>query len=157
MKPKVYIETTIPSYLTAKPSRDLVIAGRQEVTREIWSRLLQECECFVSALVLQEASQGDTNAARKRLATLKGLQVLKIDLFTENLAVDLVSAKVFPNKYAEDALHVAIAAQNSMDFVLTWNFSHINNALIRPRLRNVVEGLGFECPEICSPEELFGE
>jgi hypothetical protein len=62
MKPTVYLETTIPSYLTARASRDLVVAAHQELTTEWWSRHRSRFSLFVSALVLQEAGSGDPEA-----------------------------------------------------------------------------------------------
>lgn len=109
MKPRVYIETTVISYLTARPSRDLIMAARQEVTREVWSRLLNECECFVSALVVLEAGKGDEGAAARRLAAIQTLPLLHVGDEAERLAQILVSEKAIPTEYGEDALHVAIS------------------------------------------------
>jgi predicted nucleic acid-binding protein len=157
MKPRVYIETTVISYLTSRPSRDLIMAARQEVTREVWSRLLNECECFVSAVVVLEAGKGDESAAARRLAAIRALPLLHVGDDAERLAQILVSEKVIPTEYGEDALHVATAALNGMDFVVTWNFTHINNAATRHKIRALVEAQGLACPELCSPEEVFGE
>lgn len=157
MKPRVYIETTVISYLTARPSRDLIIAARQELTREVWDRLLTDCECFVSALVVLEASKGDEVAAAQRLDAIHGLPVLHVGDDAGRMAELLVVEKAIPAEYAEDALHVAIAALNGMDFVVTWNFTHMNNAATRHKIRSVIERDGYQCPELCSPEEVFGD
>lgn len=157
MNPRGYIETTVVSYLTARPSRDLIMAARQEITREVWDRLLNECECFVSAVVVLEAGNGDEAAAALRLAAINGLPVLHVGDEAERLAQLLVSEKAIPAEYGEDALHVATAALNGMDFVVTWNFTHINNAATRHKIRAVIESQKLVCPELCSPEEVFGE
>ncbi len=157
MKSEVYIETTVVSYYTAWPSRDLVVAARQEVTRELWERLTTQFEPYVSALVLHEASQGDADAAQSRLKALTEMPVLEITDEVRQMAERLVTGRAVPEEYPEDALHIAIAAMNGMDFVLTWNFGHINNAFTRSIVRQVVENEGYRCPELCSPEELLGE
>ena len=133
------------------------MAARQEVTREVWSRLLNECECFVSALVVLEAGKGDESAAARRLAVIQGLPLLHVSHEAERLAQILVSERAIPAEYSEDALHVATAALNGMDFVVTWNFAHINNAATRHKIRALVGAQGLACPELCSPEEIFGE
>jgi len=69
MKPSVYIETTIISYLTSKPSRDLIIAAHQQITTEWWTDVRSQVECFVSPFLIDEASRGDAIYAQKRLGT----------------------------------------------------------------------------------------
>ena len=157
MKPKIYVETTVVSYFTARPSRDLVIAGRQEITREVWPRVLEKFEVFVSVLVLQEIKRGDAQAAEERLEVLKYFPVLDITQEIEGLAQRLLSSKAIPKEYPEDAVHVAAAAMNGIDFITTWNFTHINNAFTRSIIREVITDAGFCCPEICSPDEIFGD
>ncbi|HAS50717.1 MAG TPA: hypothetical protein DCS21_02805 [Gammaproteobacteria bacterium] len=157
MKPRVYIETTVVSYLTARRSRDLIIAARQAVTREVWDRVLIECECFVSALVIMEAQKGDKLAAAKRLEAIRELPVLHVGDEAEHLAELLVAEKAIPAEYTDDALHVSTAALNGMNFVVTWNFTHINNVATRHKIRAIIEGYGLLCPELCSPEEIFGD
>jgi predicted nucleic acid-binding protein len=153
----VYIESSVVSYRASRPSRDLIIAARQEVTRQTWPRLLEECDAFISATVLQEISLGDPDAARARLEAVQNLPVLSVDGTVEVLSQALIDAGAIPGEHPEDAVHVAVAAMNGMDYLVTWNFAHINNASARFRIREVIEGRGFVCPEICSPEELFGD
>ena len=157
MKPKIYLETTIINYYTARPSRDVVIAGRQETNREVWPVLFRDFEPYISALVLQEARQGDEQAAQQRLESIRGVPVLNVYPSIQTLAQQLMAQHGIPEQYPEDALHIAIATMNGMDFLLTWNFSHINNAFTRAHIRRIVEQAGYQCPEICSPEELSGE
>jgi predicted nucleic acid-binding protein len=156
MKQKVYIETTIVSYLTARRSRDLLIAARQEATTELWSKLLSsEFTTYTSTLVYQEAQQGDQDQAHKRLETLSPFAVLDIDQEAGTLAERLLVAKAIPAEYPDDALHMAVAAVNGMDVLVTWNFAHLNNPVARTRIRQIIEDNGYRCPEVCSPEELL--
>ena len=157
MKAKVYIETSVVSYYTSRPSRDLVIAARREVTRERWSRVLAEFDCHVSVLVVQEAEGGDPQAASARVKAIAGLPVLQIDRTAEELAKCLVDDGPIPKEKGEDALHIALAARDGMDYLLTWNFAHIHNAQMELAIRQIVERHGFQCPIFCSIEELIGE
>ena len=153
MKPKIYIETSVVSYYANRPSRDLVTAARQQVTREWWEENAHHFDLYVSVLVLEEVGGGDTSAAEKRLEVLKGIPILGITNEAEILASALVAGPI-PKNYAEDALHIALAAVNGMDFLLTWNFHHINNAMMKRQIIKIVENRGYECPVICSPDEL---
>ncbi len=156
MKQKVYIETSVISYLAARPSRDLLIAARQEATAEFWSKLpLSGLTGFVSTLVYQEAQRGDQEQALKRLDALAALAVLDIDEEAQTLAEQILAAKAVPTEYPDDALHMAVAAVNGMDVLVTWNFAHLNNPAARMRIRQFVEDNGYRCPEVCSPEELL--
>ena len=155
MKPRVYVETSVVSYLTARPSRDLVIAAHQEVTREWWQNQRSGFELFYSEAVRNEASVGDGQAAALRLAVLDDMQSLEIPLQALDLAKALVLATALPAKAQDDALHIAIAAFEKMDFVLTWNFKHIANAQSAVKVRQVCESFGQPCPVLCSPLELL--
>ena len=156
MKQKVYVETSIVSYYTGRPSRDLVTAARQQVTREWWEENRQAFDTYISALVLEEAEGGDPSAATKRLEALEGMPILGLTTEVEDLATALIADGPIPENHAEDALHIAIASINGMDFLLTWNFTHINNAIMKREITKICEGKGYECPIICSPEELVG-
>jgi hypothetical protein len=155
MEKKVYIETSILSYYTARPSRDLIVAARQEITRELWPILLEQYDLYISALVIQEASGGDKNAAQKRLNILSHISVLEISQEAQYVAGGLIGDNAVPSGYEEDALHIAIATVNGMDYLLTWNFSHINNVFVKEKLVSSIENHGYESPTICSPEELL--
>ena len=155
MKKRIFVETTVVSYLTAKPSRDIMVAGHQDVTREVWPQLLTKYETYISALVFQEAGKGDPNQARMRLAAVEPFPMLDIDDEARTLAEKILLRRAVPAEFPEDALHIAVAAVNGMEVILTWNFAHLNNPFTRKMVRQVVEGEGYECPEICSPEELL--
>jgi hypothetical protein len=155
MKKSVYLETTVVSYLCAKPSRDLLIAARQETTREMWSSLAAHFDPHVSALVFQEAGSGDADQARKRLEAIAGMPMLELDEEARSLAEKIIVGNGVPSAYPEDALHIALAAVNGLDLLLTWNFAHLNNPFTRMMVRQIVENHGYRCPEICSPDELM--
>lgn len=157
MKQKVYIETSVISYLMSLPSRDIITAARQQVTRDWWKEFRHQFEIYISALVLEEAKGGDPSAANKRLDALDGIPILKITDEAEKLATGLVKSDLVSKRHSEDALHIALATVNGMDFLLTWNFNHINNAIIKKGIATVAKKYGLECPIICSPEELIGE
>ena len=156
MKPTVYVETTVPSYLTAWPSRDVVRAGEQQVTRDWWARR-SGFDLRVSSLVLLECGAGDSNAAALRLAALDGVPVLAQTAEAETLAETLLREVPLPAKAAADALHIAVAAVNGVSYLLTWNCTHIANATLRPRIEALCRRSGFEPPVICTPMELLGE
>lgn len=156
MKKSVYIETSIVSYLTARGSRDLVLAARQQLTGEWWDDCRQSFDLFTSPLVLKEASQGDPSAAARRMDVLHGIPELELGDEVVALAEALMKAGALPEMANEDALHIAIAAVSRMDYLLTWNCRHIDNAQMKPIIRSVCSGQGFVCPEICTPEELGG-
>lgn len=154
MTSSVYLETSIISYLTSKPSRDLISAARQNITHRWWDRNYEAFALHTSTLVLREATSGDPEAARKRMETIAGLPVLTVNTAAETLASHLLTTNLVPPTSAEDALHIAIATVHGMDYLLTWNFRHINNAALKSRIATAIEAVGFECPILCSPEEL---
>ena len=157
MKPKLYMETTIPSYLTSRPSRDLIIAGHQQITREWWDKRRNRFDIYVSQFVLDEAKAGDAEAARDKMKAIGHLPLLDITPEVEVLAVSLLESRVIPRKAATDAAHIAIAAVHGMDFLMTWNCVHLANAAIAKAVAGICEEHGLDCPVICTPEELLGE
>lgn len=157
MKPKLYLETTIPSYLTSWPSRDLVIAGHQQITREWWDRRRNAFEIYISQFVVDEAKAGDPRAARDRMKSIRGLPLLDITPEVGALAASLLASGVIPQRAATDAAHIAIAAVHGMDFLMTWNCIHIANAAITKAVANICAQHALDCPVICTPEELIGE
>jgi len=157
MKSRLYLETTIPSYLTSRPSRDLIIAGHQQVTREWWERRSDTFRLYISQLVVDEVSAGDPFAARERLKVLQDLSLLDITPEVTDLASGILASGKIPRKAATDAAHIAIAAVHGMDFLVTWNCVHIANAANAKALALICREHGCECPVICTPEELMGE
>lgn len=156
MAQRVYIETTIVSYLTARPSRDVVIAGHQQVTHEWWDTRSLNYELCVSQLVLNEAAAGDSQAAQERLMVLQPMLVLETTSEALDLAKELLRAGALPATAADDAIHISVAAAKAIPFLLTWNCRHLANATTRPVIEAVCTAKGFKAPIICTPEELLG-
>jgi predicted nucleic acid-binding protein len=155
MKPKVYIETTVVSYLAARPSRDVVIAGHQQVTHEWWQSSRERFELVTSQMVVQEASAGDSEAAQARSVLLIGLTLLEATEEAVDLAQRLLQESAIPAQYPEDALHVAIAAVNGIEYLLTWNYRHLANAVMRNKIEAICLAAGYEPTTICTPDELM--
>ncbi len=156
MAERVYIETTVVSYLTVRPSRDVVIAGHQQVTHEWWDTRRTNYELCVSQLVLDEAGAGDAQAAQERLLVLQPMLVLETAADALELAKELLQAGALQAKAADDALHIAVAATKAVPYLLTWNCRHLANAVMRPVIEAVCKAKGFKAPIICTPEELLG-
>ena len=157
MKPKVYIETTIISYLTAWPSLKPVMAGNQESTRSWWDEQRHKFALFVSEVVIDETSAGDPAASRRRIEALKDIPVLLVDDSARQLAKDLVNRTPLPEAARADSWHIAAATVNGMDYLLTWNCRHIANATLRNTMATICEEAGFRMPIICTPAELIEE
>jgi hypothetical protein len=155
MKPKAYLETTIVSYLTARPSRDLITAAHQQITQQWWQTRRAHFDLFAAPLVIQEAQAGDPEAAARRLAPLHDIPLLGLSEEATRLAQALVAPGPLPANAVVDALHIAIAAVNGMHYLLTWNCTHIANAAIRSDIEDVCRAQGYEPPVICTPEELL--
>ena len=152
----VYLETTFISYLVARRSRDVIVAGHQQTTQEWWAKRRSEFECTVSQVVIDEASAGDAAEAQKRLELIAGLPELEITADAEALAETIMASGVLPPHVARDAAHVAVAAVHAVDYLLTWNCKHLANAQISRRIALVCEKAGHRMPIICTPEELMG-
>ena len=157
MKPRVYVETSVASYLTARRSRDLVVAAQQELTIEWWTHHRSRFDLFISEIVLDEAARGDVAAASMRLAELQGIDLLRVDDDARALAERFVSRGLIPARVADDALHIAVATTQGMDFLVTWNCKHIANAQVAERLRRLCRDLGFQMPALCTPQQLMGD
>jgi hypothetical protein len=155
MKPKVYIETTIPSYLTARPNNDLRAMANQSTTIEWWESRRPEFDIYISEFVVAESSQGNSEAAARRLAVITHIPELEITESVRVLGRALVAEGSIPKGAEIDAYHIAVAAVNGMDYLLTWNCTHIANAVMRPKVEAVCRKHGFEPPIICTPQELM--
>jgi hypothetical protein len=151
----VYLETTIVSYLVSRPSRELIVAGHQEVTREWWERRREKFACYISDVVLDEARQGDAAQAGLRLKAMEDFPRLAASEAAERLAAMFL--QVLPAKAAQDAAHLAIASAGKINYLLTWNCAHLANVEILDRLDPISLAAGFRLPRVCTPEELMGE
>lgn len=154
MKPKVYLETSVISYLTGLPSRDLITAGRQQITHHWWETRKKDFQLFISDPVLDEASLGDPKAVEKRISVIRKITQLEVSPDALEFAKFLIANTPFPDNAQVDALHIAVAADQRMDYILTWNFKHIANASIRSKLEVLAQSRNIELPIICTPEEL---
>lgn len=154
MKAAVYIETSIISYLTARASNNLLKSARQAVTVDWWDNYRQQFDLYISTLVIDEAAAGDALAASRRLAVIENTPILAISDQAIEIADALIKIRALPEKAREDALHIGIAATQGVDYLLTWNFKHINNAQKKMQVVNTVESFKLACPLLCSPEEL---
>jgi len=157
MEPKAYIETSVISYYTARPSRDVVVAAHQGITHDWWDSHRLDYDLYTSQVVHDEASAGDPSAAAKRIEALQGIKLLDVSDEATELAEKLIANKCLPKKAAEDALHIAVASVHEMDYLITWNCKHIANAQMRSAMENVIRQSGYQPPIICTPEELLGE
>jgi predicted nucleic acid-binding protein len=155
MKAKVYIETSVISYLTSRPSQDIVIAGHQQTTRDWWATYRAQFDVVASQLVMQEASAGDPQAAQQRLAVLAEVELLAVTAEATALAQALVEGGPLPSQAAEDALHIAIAVTNGIEYLITWNCKHLANASMRKDIDRICRLRGYEPIVICTPEELI--
>jgi len=153
--PKLYIETTIPSYLTARRSRDLRLAADQETTEEWWETRRHEYELFTSEVVEVEAAEGDAAMAEARLRALDGIPRLPAQPEVDEVIEHLLGSDLIPANAAADAAHIAFSAVHAMDFLLTWNCKHINNPHLVRRIERACAEHGLNCPVICTPEELL--
>jgi hypothetical protein len=156
MKRKIYVETSVISYLTARPSKTIIGAAHQQITLAWWE-LRSDYELLVSQSVWQECAAGDPVAAQKRLQALEGISVLAITQDMFRLAESLIEQAIIPAKAIEDALHIAVSTLHHVDFLLTWNCRHIANPVIQEKIAVHLDQLGLFLPIICTPEELLGE
>lgn len=153
----IYVETSIVSYLTARPSRQVVALSRQMLTKLWWEHGRQGHELFTSEFVLDEAAQGDSELAQERLQILSRIALLDILPEAYELADDLLSRSILPPKARLDALHISLAAVHGVEYLLTWNCKHIANAHTLPAVYRSIEDKGFIAPFICTIEEMSGD
>lgn len=157
MSETVYIETSILGYLTARPSRDIVVAANIEITREWWDKRRSYFQLYSSQAVVKETSQGDTEIASQRLKIIRNLALLDLNPSVLDLAEQFLERSSLPAKADVDAIHIAIATVHGMDYLLTWNCKHIANAQIQRKLADICFDLGYELPVLCTPYELLGD
>lgn len=153
----VYIETSIISYLTARPSRDVVGISRQQLTQQWWETQRSLFDLVVSPLVGDEASRGDPEAASRRLQIIKGLRLIHPTPEVRAFTKQILAEGALPRTAADDALHIALAVVHGIDYLLTWNCRHIDNARTKPQIRRLCQREEYGFPEICTPEELMGD
>ncbi|MBI4028085.1 MAG: type II toxin-antitoxin system VapC family toxin [Verrucomicrobia bacterium] len=154
---RIYIESTIPSYVVARPARDLLQAARQQLTKDWWDLKREKHELFTSQVVLDEITSGEAAMARQRLDVMAQITLLDLTDEANSLTKDILGSGLLPADADRDAAHIALATVHEMDVLLSWNCRHIANAAIQSRLRRVAEKSGFALPVLCTPDELSGE
>lgn len=156
MKEAVYIETSVVSYFTSRPSRDIIVLAYQEITRQWWPKAVKRFDVFISEVVVEEAGAGDPGAAKKRLAELKDFKHLELNEKVEKMAQVYIEQLDIPQKAIRDSVHIAVASVHNIDYLVTWNCTHLANAEIIKRLIKINKRYSVRTPIICTPGELMG-
>jgi hypothetical protein len=156
MSETVYIETSILGYLTARPSRDIIVAANIEITREWWNTRRSDFQLYSSQAVWKETTQGDAKIASQRLEIFSNLSLLNLNQSVLDLAEQFLGRSNLPAKADIDAVHIAVATVHGMDYLLTWNCKDIANAQIQRKLAEISIDFGYELPILCTPYELLG-
>jgi predicted nucleic acid-binding protein len=156
-KMRIYIESTIPSYVVARPARDLIQAAHQQLSKDWWDLEREKHELFTSQVVLDEIACGEAAMARKRLDLMANVPILPVNSEAEALTQAILDSGLLPVGADRDAAHIALATVYDLDILLNWNCRHISNAAIQSRLRDIAARAGFNLPVLCTPAELTGE
>jgi hypothetical protein len=154
---RIYIESTIPSYVVARPARDLLQAARQQLTHDWWDLKREHHELFTSQVVLDEITDVEAEMARQRLKLLRGVPLLELNAAANDLGREVLRSGLLPASADGDAAHIALATVHEMDILLTWNCRHIANVAIQQRLRRLVEQSGYTLPSLATPEEFMND
>ncbi|NJK66478.1 MAG: type II toxin-antitoxin system VapC family toxin [Microcoleus sp. SU_5_3] len=156
MSETVYIETSILGYLTARTTKNLIIAANIEVTRDWWELRRSNFKLYISQVVLDEIAEGDSEIAAQRLEIVRDFPSLELNQAVRDLAGQFLARSNLPPKAADDAVHIATATVYDLDYLLTWNCKHIANAQIQRKLAEISLDFGYQLPIICTPYELLG-
>lgn len=154
-RPRLYLETSIPSYLTARSSCDLKVARMQRITSRWWNSWRTQFEIYVSSLVITEALDGDPEAARRRMNIIERLPELPDSSLVDALQEQLIQKCGLPRSASADATHVSLTAVNKIDFLLTWNCAHLANSQVADKIAAICRSNGYTCPVLCTPEQLL--
>jgi predicted nucleic acid-binding protein len=157
MSETVYIETSIVGYLTARWTKNLILAANIEVTRDWWESRRSAFTLYISQVVLDEIARGDTEIAAQRLDILSRLPLVELNKAVQDLSAQFLTRSNLPPKASDDAVHIAAATVHGMDYLLTWNCKHIANAQIQRKLAEISLDFGYQLPIICTPYELLGD
>ena len=157
MKQRLYIESSVISYYTSRPSRDLIVAGHQQITQQWWDQQLSGYDPYISEVVREEISRGDPAAVALRIEAVKNFALLVVTPDVTRLARKYYAALDLPDKARLDAFHLALAVQHGMDYLVSWNFTHIVGARPRGTIQRINYSMQMETPIICTPEELIDE
>ena len=155
-KKTIYIETSVVSYLTARPTGDLLAAAWQKITVDWWDMQRNRFGLYTSDVTVEEAGRGNSEAGALRVGALSGIPILPTTEAVVGLSKALLQGRALPAKALNDALHIAVSAVHGIDYLLTWNCRHLDNAETKPVIRSVCAIHGYTSPEICTPQELMG-
>ena len=155
-KKTIYIETSVVSFLTARPTGDLLAAAWQKITVDWWDVQRNRFDLYTSDVTVEEAGRGNPEAGALRLGALSGIPILPTTEAVVELSKALVQGRALPAKALNDALHIAVSAVHGIDYLLTWNYRHLDNAETKPVIRSICAIHGYNSPEICTPQELMG-
>lgn len=155
MNEKLYLETSGVSYYTSRPSNEIIVLARQRITEQWWNTARNKFQCYISQAVFEEAGAGDPEAAKKRLEAIKQFPLLDIDNDVVEVYEIYLKRLQIPKKALRDAVHLAVSAVHAIDYLVTWNCTHIANGEIIKQLIKINIELGLSIPVIVTPEELM--
>ena len=155
IKPSVYLESTVVSYLVARPSSNPVLAARQKASRQLWENYADRFEFVTSHIVHNEIRQGNAGAARQRLEAVTLLRILETPPEVDTLAQKLLDSGAVPRNSLPDAQHIAIATVHNVEYLVSWNHRHIVNENKREHIEQICQEAGFQLTTICTPTQLM--
>jgi len=154
MKPVVYVETSVVSYYTARPSRDIIVLAHQEITRQWWPRAKEQFELVVSDVVADQIMQNPEDLRDEQLRAIEGLRRLPVLPKCEEVAKVYLARLPGAKRTREDALHLAIACVHAVDYFVSWNCGRIASILVRPKIAALNRRRRLFTPMVCTPETL---
>lgn len=157
IKPTVYLESTVVSYLTSRPSRDSLVLSRQEATRQLWNVYFDDFEFIVSNIVVGEIRKGDQKEVQRRLKAIADFRILEKPPAADSLTQLLLDSGAVPHNSRSDAQHISIATVHSLDYLISWNFKHIVNESKREYIYKVCRNAGYSTSCLCTPITIIEE
>ena len=155
MKPRVYIETTIPSFYH-ETRRDPKMVSRREWTQEWWKKYASKYELVTSDAVLEELQSGNYPSKRSALSLIRKIDLVHINETVLDIVDAYIAHHVMPKDPRGDALHLALASYYKCDYLLTWNCKHIANTNKQNHIRVINTILNLHIPSLITPLELLG-
>jgi len=156
MRPRIYVETSIPSFYFEVRTEPEMIA-RREWTRQFWLNASRDHELVTSEAVLGELEKGNFPGKEKAIELISDLPFLAIEPEITDIVDSYIKHQIMPRDPAGDALHLAVASFHDCEFLLTWNCKHLANANKFGNIRRVNVMLGLHVPLLVTPLELLGE
>jgi predicted nucleic acid-binding protein len=147
---KIYLETSVVNFLFAKDAPE-----KMKITKEFFN-IIDQFECFISDIVLLEIEQAPEQKKEQLTNSIKKqkIKALQISEEIEALAKIYINEGIIPQKYYNDALHIAIATKYKMDAILSWNLTHIVKLRTKLQVRKINKRLNEKDVIICTPEEM---